>query len=199
MRGSVSVSRAQASLPAGTARVSQVPDASRHASRALRWTPADPRDAHQTASSVWASGALTPSPSAFSLLTGLYQAWGSAVSPTGYVVPCVCFNCLVRLYISASSTVATLGMSGWLDLTQQGLSPCKKRQASLGALTPGAHWPWPKRDFSSSSRTATGPGSSAAPLLRLSKKACLQGHIVICRFVFPLDCSGRSLTATSSL
>ena len=28
-------------------------------------------------------------------------------------------------------------MSGWLDLTQQGLSPCKKRQASLGALTPG--------------------------------------------------------------
>ncbi len=26
-------------------------------------------------------------------------------------------------------------MSGWLDLTQQGLSPCKKRQASLGALT----------------------------------------------------------------
>jgi len=26
-------------------------------------------------------------------------------------------------------------MSGWLDLPQQGLSPCKKRQASLGALT----------------------------------------------------------------
>jgi len=27
-------------------------------------------------------------------------------------------------------------MSGWLDLTQRGLSPHKKRQASLGALTP---------------------------------------------------------------
>ena len=28
-------------------------------------------------------------------------------------------------------------MSGWLDLTQQGLSPCQKHQASLGALTLG--------------------------------------------------------------
>jgi hypothetical protein len=35
----------------------------------------------------------------------------------------------------ASFTAATLGMSGWLGLTQQGLAPCKKRQASLGALT----------------------------------------------------------------
>jgi len=31
--------------------------------------------------------------------------------------------------------VATLGRSGWLILTPQGLSPCKKRQALLGALT----------------------------------------------------------------
>jgi len=30
---------------------------------------------------------------------------------------------------------ATLDMGGWLDLTQQGLSPCKKYQALLGALT----------------------------------------------------------------
>jgi hypothetical protein len=36
-----------------------------------------------------------------------------------------------------SFTGATLGLSGGLDLTQQGLTPCKKRQASLGALTPG--------------------------------------------------------------
>ena len=35
-----------------------------------------------------------------------------------------------------SFTGATRGMSGWLDLMQQGLAPCKKRQASLGALTP---------------------------------------------------------------
>ena len=35
----------------------------------------------------------------------------------------------------ASSTTATLGMNGWLGLVHQGLSPWKKRQASLGALT----------------------------------------------------------------
>jgi len=68
-------------------------------------------------------------------MSGLYQASGSAGSPAVYVVPCVRFNCVVRLYIFTSFTVATLGMSGWLNLTQQGLSPCKKRQASLGALT----------------------------------------------------------------
>src|SRR5213593_4431409 len=67
-------------------------------------------------------------------MTGLSQALGSAVSPAVYVVPCVRFNCFVRLSFT-SSTVATLGMSGWLDLPQQGLSSCKKRQASLGALT----------------------------------------------------------------
>ena len=70
------------------------------------------------------------------LVTRLSQAWGSAVSPAGYVVPCVRFTCVVQLYIVASSTVATLGMSGWLDLPQPGLPPDKKRQASLGALTP---------------------------------------------------------------
>src|SRR5205823_6481599 len=37
--------------------------------------------------------------------------------------------------LSSSVAVATLGRSGWLILTPQGLSPCKKRQASLGALT----------------------------------------------------------------
>ena len=137
MRGSLSVSRARVFLQAGTNRVSQVPDASLHASHALRWTPADPRAAHQkNATSVLASGALTPSPSASSGFTRLSQALGSADSPAGYVVPCVRFNCFVRLYIAASSTVATLGMSGWLDLPQPGLAPGKKRQASLGALTP---------------------------------------------------------------
>jgi len=30
-----------------------------------------------------------------------------------------------------ASITATLGMGGWLDFTQQGLSPCKKRQACL--------------------------------------------------------------------
>ena len=50
--------------------VSQVPDASLHAYHVLRWTPADPREAHQGASSVEASGALQPSPSALLRLRG---------------------------------------------------------------------------------------------------------------------------------
>jgi hypothetical protein len=37
--------------------------------------------------------------------------------------------------LSSSFIMATLGMGGWLALSQQGLSSCKKRQASLGALT----------------------------------------------------------------
>jgi hypothetical protein len=45
--------------------------------------------------------------------------------------------CTLHLCRSActSFTDATLGRSGWLDLTPQGLAPCKKRQASLGART----------------------------------------------------------------
>ncbi len=35
-----------------------------------------------------------------------------------------------------SATDATLDTGGWLDLTRQGLSPCKMHQASLGTLTP---------------------------------------------------------------
>ena len=137
MRGSVSVSHPKASLQVGTDRVSQVPDASLHASHAL----CGPRQilgaSHQKKRSLclgfWRVNTIAL---CILLVTRLSQALGSAVSPAGYVVPCVRFNCLVRLYISASSTVATLGMSGWLDLTQWGLPPHKKRQASLGALTP---------------------------------------------------------------
>ena len=45
--------------------------------------------------------------------------------------------CTLQLTCSVFTSavaVATLGRSGWLILTPQGLSPCKKRQASLGAL-----------------------------------------------------------------
>ena len=37
--------------------------------------------------------------------------------------------------IGASATYATLNTGGWLNLTGQGLTPCKAHQASLGALT----------------------------------------------------------------
>ena len=114
MRGSVSVSHAKASLQAGTHRVSQVPDASLHASHALKWTPADPRAAHQKKRCLcigfWGVNTIAICITRF---TRLYQALGSADSLAGYVVPCVRFTCVVRLYIAASSTVATLGMSGW--------------------------------------------------------------------------------------
>ena len=36
-----------------------------------------------------------------------------------------------------SFITATLGTIGWLGLVRQGLSPCKKRQAALGAPTAG--------------------------------------------------------------
>jgi len=44
---------------------------------------------------------------------------------------------------------ATLGMGGWLDLTQQGLSPCKKYRASwrssakIYRIIGLAHLPYP--------------------------------------------------------
>jgi len=43
-----------------------------------------------------------------------------------------------EIRIIISSTDATLGMGGWLSLTQPGLSPGKKRQAYLGAQGWGA-------------------------------------------------------------
>jgi len=55
-------------------------------------------------------------------------------------LPCGLRGALCTLHpcrsVCTSFTGATLGRSGWLDLAPQGLAPCKKRQASLGALTP---------------------------------------------------------------
>ena len=98
------------------------------------WTPADPRGPHPRGPSVWASGTLKPSPSAFS-------SYGAVSSFRECGLPCglcgsLCTLQLVRSGSQPSSPTATLGTGGWLGLTRQGLSPCKKRQASLGALTP---------------------------------------------------------------
>ena len=76
------------------------------------------------------------SPSALINANGAEYASGRCVSPLAYMFPCVRFACLVRLNpfrTSISATHATLGMGGWLILTQPGLSPGKKRQASLDA------------------------------------------------------------------
>jgi hypothetical protein len=99
----------------------------------IRWTPGNPhsdrmpREPHPGGASAWASGTLTPSPSALSLLTGCIKPGGMAVSLAADVIACVRFNNFVRLEETTSSIAATLGMSGWLILAQQGLAPCQKR------------------------------------------------------------------------
>ncbi len=98
--GSPSFGRLRLPARAGTSRVSQVLWCfSSHMPRSFP-TPADPRQPHPDGCSVSASGSLTPSPSALSSLTRLYQASGSAVSLTAYVIPCVRFNRFVRLLTS---------------------------------------------------------------------------------------------------
>jgi hypothetical protein len=117
----------------GTIRVSQVPGTSLRAYHALRWTPADPRGPYHNGPSVLASAALKAWPSALARDEAV-----SSLRECGLPCGLRASLCTLQLTCSAftsSVAVATLGMSGWLDLTQQGLSPCKKRQASLGALT----------------------------------------------------------------
>jgi hypothetical protein len=116
---------------------SQVPDVSLHTCHALM-TPTDPPESHPIDSFVLASATLTTWPSAlycFGCNEALPDIQGSANSLVAYMVPCVRFTDLVRQPQADSAIGATLGRGGWLDLTPQGLAPCKKRQASLGALT----------------------------------------------------------------
>ena len=52
-----------------------------------------------------------------------------------YGSPYGLYGSLCTLHLAVASFSATRDMGGWLDLSQQGLSPCKKYQALLGALT----------------------------------------------------------------
>ncbi len=57
-------------------------------------------------------------------------------------------------------------MSGWLDLTQQGLAPCKKRQASLGARRGrDASYPTPPAQIPACSIPAPGASMRRASAL----------------------------------
>ena len=47
--------------------------------------------------------------------------------PTACTILCVRFTCFVREF-KPSATSATLDMGGWLNLSQQGLTPCKMHQ-----------------------------------------------------------------------
>src|SRR5262245_27188752 len=63
---------------------------------------------------------------------------GCAVTPTAYRILCLRFAHLVRCESPHDSAMdARLDTGEWLALTRQGLSPCKRRQASLGAITLG--------------------------------------------------------------
>jgi hypothetical protein len=87
-----------------------------------------------------------------------------AVSSVGASSPsCGLRGALGTLHLArsgfTSSTGATRGRSGGLDRTPQGLAPCQKRQASLGALTPHAQRRGPLHH-----PPLTGPPSRDAPL-----------------------------------
>jgi len=75
---------------------------------------------------------------------------GAVSSFREYGFPCgLCGSlCTLQSYRSAfaSFTTATLGTNGGLGLVRQGLSPCKKRQALLGAPTVCVSRKWAGRD-----------------------------------------------------
>jgi hypothetical protein len=101
--------------------------------------PGRPPESHQNDSFAWASRKRNRLPPASSNpFRGCTRPQEGAVFPTAYMVPCVRFKPFVRFaFRLSSSRPATLGTGGWLDLTRQGLAPCKKRQACLGAHVPG--------------------------------------------------------------
>ena len=121
----------------GTYRASQVPDASLPACHAL-----GPRQALQDLTFsdpfVLASGPLKPSPPASSLTNEAELLQRGAFPLAAHRILYVRFTYIVRRinFPPDSAIGATFDRGGWLSLTPQGLPPCKKHQASLGAPTP---------------------------------------------------------------
>jgi hypothetical protein len=105
-------------------------DASLPACHGLR-TPADLHRLALTAVRVWPSGACTPSASAPSALSKLSQHVRVRGHPCGLqeTLSTLRPSCSPCLHDSAMD--ARLATGGWLILTQQGLAPCKRRQAFL--------------------------------------------------------------------
>jgi len=120
----------------GTYRVSQVLDISLLTYHVLRWTPTDPPHSYRSDWFVLASVALKMSPSALSFLTGLYQTSGmcdNSLWSISFSVYASCGSFCEKKKNVTSYMHATLDTGGWLDLPRQGLSPCKRCQALLGA------------------------------------------------------------------
>ena len=69
------------------------------------------------------------------LISKLYQHFRVRVTPTAYGILCLRLARLVRGLHGHSATDPRLDTGGGLALTRQGLSPCKKCRALLGAIT----------------------------------------------------------------
>jgi len=95
---------------AGTLRVSQVPDASRHTYHALDGPRQALGELTLTFSLCWLRTPLSPRHLHYSPLTRLYQASGSAVSPTVYVIRCVRFNYSVRKWPRGLTRLVWMGL-----------------------------------------------------------------------------------------
>jgi hypothetical protein len=107
-------------------------------------------------SSVLASRSLTLSPSASMPLTRLKSLQGSAVTPLAYKILCVRFTSVVHVCYSFPTMRNAVRQRrntryGWVvspyerssrSLSRPGLTPGKKHQASLGALTIWARPSW---------------------------------------------------------
>ena len=83
---------------------------------------------------VLPSRTLKLSASAISLFRSCTSTSGNAISPTAYRILCVRLPHLVR-GLPRSAMGPTLDTGGRLTLTRPGLSPGKRRRASLGAIT----------------------------------------------------------------
>jgi len=124
--------------------ISQVPDSSLYTCHGLRTPPA----CHNLTCLrllFMDFGYVTNLVSRVQFIIGAIPALQGHASPMAYIILCVRFTCLVRLFVSSSlksvftnpnsATGATLDTGGRLILTRQGLAPCKMHQASLDAPT----------------------------------------------------------------
>ena len=106
-------------------------------------TPTGPLGSHHIDPFVLASDFVTPSPPAVMMITRLHRLREDGL-------PCGPQDSLCTLRIFRSFALhcillisATLDTGGWLDLTRQGLAPCKKCRALLGATT----FKWKRRSI----------------------------------------------------
>jgi len=96
-----------------------------HAYHALRWTPADPRKPHQIGSSALVSDTVNTVAIRIKRHDGAVSSFGDRGLSCGLHASLCTLQLTCSVFTSAVA-VATLGRSGWLVLTPQGLSPCKK-------------------------------------------------------------------------